>query len=101
MTRKYKMDVRRKELVLPDFDLNLALCAQTDPEIFFPNKGDSGSAADAKAICKQCEVQKECLAWAITNGEEYGVWGGLTPKERRSLRERGKPVTRRLPITPR
>jgi hypothetical protein len=91
----------RKELVLPDFDLRLALCGQTDPEIFFPNTGDQGAAKKAKEICRQCEVQKDCLAWALANEEEFGVWGGLTPKERRALKQRGRAIKRPIPIVPR
>lgn len=77
-----------KELVLPDFDLSLALCGQTDPEIFFPDKGEGTGAEKAKNICRKCEVQKECLIWALTNNEQYGIWGGMTTTERENLRGR-------------
>jgi WhiB family redox-sensing transcriptional regulator len=60
-----------------------ALCAQTDPESFFPEKG--GSTRQAKAVCAQCFVQAECLDWAMTNDERFGVWGGLSERERRKL----------------
>ena len=83
----------RRDLVLPDFDLSLALCGQTDPEIFFPDQSNGMWAAPAKAICRKCEVQKECLTWALKNDEQYGVWGGLTTTERQNLmgkRLRGK-----------
>lgn len=63
-----------------------ALCAQTDPDLFFPEKG--GSAATAKRICHECPVAGECLAYALEHGEREGIWGGLAPKERRKL-ERG------------
>jgi hypothetical protein len=101
VTGRQEKTALRKELLLPEFDLSLALCAQTDPEIFFPIKGDQGAAQKAKDICRQCEVQKDCLAWAVANNEEFGIWGGLTPKERRGLRERGKPIKRLIPIVPR
>jgi WhiB family transcriptional regulator, redox-sensing transcriptional regulator len=60
-----------------------ALCAQTDPELFFPDKG--GSVLAAKTICHGCEVNAECLQWALDHGERWGVWGGLSAFERRKL----------------
>lgn len=60
------------------------LCSQTDPEAFFPDKG--GSTKEAKKICVQCEVRDECLQYAIDHDERFGVWGGLTERERRALR---------------
>ena len=60
------------------------LCAQTDPEAFFPDKG--GSTREAKRICAGCEVRAECLEWALTNDERFGIWGGLSERERRPLR---------------
>ena len=61
--------------------MDRALCAQTDPEVFFPDKG--GSARLARLICRRCEVRLECLAHALAAGERYGVWGGLSERERR------------------
>lgn len=63
-----------------------ALCAQTDPEAFFPEKG--GSTREAKKICQQCEVKSECLDYALANDERFGIWGGLSERERRRLRRR-------------
>ena len=63
-----------------------ALCAQTDPEAFFPEKG--GSTRDAKKICTACEVRGECLEYALSNDERFGIWGGLSERERRKLRKR-------------
>ena len=63
-----------------------ALCAQTDPEAFFPEKG--GSTRDAKKICSGCEVRGECLEYALANDERFGMWGGLSERERRKLRKR-------------
>jgi WhiB family redox-sensing transcriptional regulator len=60
-----------------------ALCAQTDPDAFFPEKG--GSAREAKKVCGRCEVRPECLEHALKRGERYGVWGGMTERERRQL----------------
>ncbi|MFC5337589.1 WhiB family transcriptional regulator [Leucobacter denitrificans] len=61
-----------------------ALCAQTDPEAFFPEKG--GSTREAKRICETCEVRSECLEYALENDERFGIWGGLSERERRKLR---------------
>jgi WhiB family redox-sensing transcriptional regulator len=63
-----------------------ALCAQTDPEAFFPEKG--GSTRDAKKICASCEVRAQCLEYALQNDERFGIWGGLSERERRKLRRR-------------
>jgi len=60
------------------------LCAQTDPEVFFPGKGASSAAA--KRVCAGCAVRAACLAAALARGERFGVWGGLSERERRALR---------------
>jgi len=64
-----------------------ALCAQTDPESFFPEKG--GSTREAKKVCAQCFVQAECLDWALTTNERFGIWGGLSERERRKVQHPG------------
>lgn len=61
-----------------------ALCAQTDPEAFFPEKG--GSTRDAKRICTACDVRAQCLEYALQNDERFGIWGGLSERERRKLK---------------
>lgn len=63
-----------------------ALCAQTDPEAFFPEKG--GSTRDAKKVCGACNVKQECLDYALANDERFGIWGGLSERERRKLKKR-------------
>ena len=63
-----------------------SLCAQTDPEAFFPEKG--GSTRDAKRICSSCEVRSQCLEYALENDERFGIWGGLSERERRKLKKR-------------
>lgn len=63
-----------------------ALCSQTDPEAFFPEKG--GSTRDAKRICASCEVSGDCLEYALQNDERFGIWGGLSERERRKLKRR-------------
>ena len=62
-----------------------ALCAQTDPEAFFPEKG--GSTRDAKRTCSGCEVKAQCLEYALENDERFGIWGGLSERERRKLKK--------------
>lgn len=56
------------------------LCAQTDPDEFFPERG--GTTRHAKSICHRCAVRAECLDYAITNDERFGVWGALSVEER-------------------
>ena len=63
-----------------------ALCAQTDPEAFFPEKG--GSTREAKRVCMSCDVRPECLSYALANDERFGIWGGLSARERRKLKRR-------------
>ena len=61
-----------------------ALCAQTDPEAFFPEKG--GSTREAKRVCRSCEVRAECLEYALEHDERFGIWGGMSERERRRLK---------------
>lgn len=63
-----------------------ALCAQTDPEAFFPEKG--GSTREAKNVCAECTVRAECLQYALDNDERFGIWGGLSERERRKIKRR-------------
>ena len=70
-----------------------AACRDADPELFFPD-GDIRSARarvqKAKLICRGCPVRAACLHWALANGQEAGIWGGLTEDERRRLHRRGR-----------
>jgi len=63
---------------------DFARCAETDPEIFFPEGGQS--TEPAKKVCRRCEVRGECLQDALAKGERFGVRGGLSERERRPLR---------------
>jgi WhiB family redox-sensing transcriptional regulator len=69
----------------------MAACRDSDPNLFFP-VGTTGLALDqielAKAICRQCAVQEECLQYALETNQESGVWGGFAEDERRRLRKR-------------
>lgn len=67
-------------------------CRGIEPEIFFPVAEED--AWQAKEICAVCAVQSECLAYSLTRRERYGVWGGVTEKERIDMQRRG--VTQRV-----
>ena len=60
------------------------LCAQTDPELFFPEKG--GSVDAARSVCRACPVRTECLDHALDNPDLDGVWGGTSPRQRKRIR---------------
>lgn len=62
-------------------------CRGIEPEIFFPVSDEE--AGPAKAICGACEVRTECLLFSFQNRERYGVWGGVTEKERLEMFRRG------------
>ena len=68
-----------------------AACIGEDPELFFPD-GNTGPAlrqtAEAKAVCRRCDVAEMCLSWALDTGQDAGVWGGLSEDERRALKAR-------------
>lgn len=72
------------ELNAPEW-MSDGLCAQTDPEAWFPEKG--GSVREAKAVCSSCDVREQCLAYALEHQERFGIWGGLSERERRQLKK--------------
>lgn len=66
-----------------------AACLDTHPSLFFPTgKGAELHQASklAKAVCRGCCVRLDCLEAALDRGEKFGIWGGLTPKERQDIR---------------
>jgi WhiB family redox-sensing transcriptional regulator len=68
-----------------------AECREAEPELFFPISEKAAAGQDirrAKLICAGCQVQSECLNYALTQRQEQGIWGGLTEEERRLLRRR-------------
>jgi WhiB family transcriptional regulator, redox-sensing transcriptional regulator len=68
-----------------------AECLDNDPELFFP-VGNGPEAARqtalAKRVCHRCPAMTACLDWALANGQDHGIWGGLTEDERRRLKNR-------------
>ncbi|MBG7704660.1 WhiB family transcriptional regulator [Streptomyces sp. MC1] len=68
-----------------------AVCRGEDPDLFFPI-GDTGpvllQVREAKAVCARCPVIERCLQWALESGQDFGVWGGLSEAERRSMKRR-------------
>jgi WhiB family transcriptional regulator, redox-sensing transcriptional regulator len=86
---EFQVDRASPHLALADFAvadqpwMKRALCSQTDPEAFFPEKG--GSTHEAKRVCRGCEVRSECLEFALDHEERYGIWGGMSERERRNV----------------
>ena len=62
-----------------------AACAATDPELFFPVDDSLASTGPARAVCVTCPVIRDCLTWALAHGVDDGIYGGLTPGERRTI----------------
>ena len=71
-----------------------ANCLGVDPDLFFPERG--ASTREAKAVCRGCEVRVECLEYALAHGEKFGIWGGLSERERRRVRRQRALERRRL-----
>jgi WhiB family redox-sensing transcriptional regulator len=61
-----------------------AVCAQTDPELFHPDRG--GSITAAKRVCAGCPATTQCLDWALATNQRWGIWGGLSTRERDHVR---------------
>jgi len=63
-----------------------ANCMGVDPDLFFPERG--ASTREAKEVCRGCVVREDCLEYALANSEKFGIWGGLSERERRKIRRR-------------
>jgi WhiB family transcriptional regulator, redox-sensing transcriptional regulator len=78
-----------------------ATCRDLNPDLFFP-VGVTGYAVEqieaAKSFCRGCPAKEDCLEFAITTNQEYGVWGGTTEEERRVLRREWRAEVRRQRI---
>lgn len=71
-------------IVQPEPWVRYGSCRGVDPDLFFPERG--ASTKEAKEICRGCSVREECLDYALRNNEKFGVWGGMSERERRSIR---------------
>lgn len=80
----------KKETVV--LDAKDALCAEIDPDLWFPNSKEGGhkdsyyNMDQAKRFCSQCPLTVQCLLTALGNKEEHGIWGGSTPRDRKFIR---------------
>lgn len=63
---------------------DLANCKGVDPDLFFPERG--ASTRESKGVCKGCTVRDDCLEYALDTGQKFGIWGGLSERERRRIR---------------
>lgn len=76
-------DIADAAMFRPRDWLDRALCAQVDPDLFFPQKG--ADTRRPKSICATCSVQVECLDDALANNERHGIWGGVSERDRRKI----------------
>ena len=74
-----------------------ANCKGADPDLFFPERGASTRAA--KAICRECTVRQDCLEFAITSGEKFGIWGAMSERERRKIRRQRAVAAQRKAVS--
>ena len=73
---------------------DFANCLGVDPDLFFPERG--ASTREAKEVCRGCVVREDCLEYALGNGEKFGIWGGLSERERRRIRRQRAQARRAL-----
>src|SRR5689334_21659762 len=73
-----------------------ANCLGVDPDLFFPERG--ASTREAKEVCRGCVVREDCLEYALQNSEKFGIWGGMSERERRRIR-RQRALARRANAT--
>ncbi len=92
------MRMARKHLMLDTSWQEFANCLGVDPDLFFPERG--ASTREAKEVCRGCVVRPDCLEFALANGEKFGIWGGMSERERRRIRrqralerQQGSPLT--------
>jgi WhiB family redox-sensing transcriptional regulator len=72
---------------------DFANCRGANPDLFFPERG--ASTRTAKSICRECTVQDQCLEFAIVSSEKFGIWGGMSERERRKIRKERQIAARR------
>ena len=78
------MRIGRKNLNLETSWQQYSNCLGVDPDLFFPERG--ASTREAKEVCRACMVQHDCLEFALMNSEKFGIWGGMSERERRRIR---------------
>ncbi len=78
------MRIGRKHLMLDTSCQEFSNCLGVDPDLFFPERG--ASTREAKEVCRGCVVKDDCLEFALANGEKFGIWGGMSERERRRIR---------------
>ena len=78
------MHIGRKHLLQDTNWQQYANCLGVDPDLFFPERG--ASTREAKEVCRGCVVQGDCLEFALVNSEKFGIWGGMSERERRRIR---------------
>lgn len=76
--------VGRKQIIFEGTWKEYANCLGVDPDLFFPERG--ASTREAKEVCRGCVVREDCLEFALVNGEKFGIWGGMSERERRRIR---------------
>ena len=81
------MRVGRKHLLQDTSWQEYANCLGVDPDLFFPERG--ASTREAKEVCRGCVVRESCLEFALVNSEKFGIWGGMSQRERRRIRRQG------------
>lgn len=66
-----------------------AVCATVDTELFFPERAGKGQPhiQQIKEICTGCPLRVQCLEFALRENQQYGVWGGMTYRERLQLKK--------------
>ena len=72
-----------------------ANCRGVDPDLFFPERGDNVTVAEAKRVCAGCVVRSQCLEYALAAYEKHGVWGGASEQERRRMRRQRRQAARK------
>ena len=85
ITRPVDLEELRNALAFDDLAWHdRANCKGANADLFFPERG--ASTRTAKGICRECQVRRECLEFALRSGEKFGIWGGLSERERRRVR---------------
>jgi WhiB family redox-sensing transcriptional regulator len=87
----------RKQLMIDTSWQDYANCLGVDPDLFFPERG--ASTREAKEVCRGCIVKADCLEYALASGEKFGIWGGMSERERRRIRrQRAQERARRAAV---